>query len=110
MKHSSWALNPDDAAAMPTLLATELSNLQIRVKMAFYIPGTVGSALHIKKWDVLAIVTREIFSADPLCWWIKHLWFGLFSMTECVRESMCLTRRSGKGEARDCCSSHGVMF
>lgn len=89
-------------------------SLQIIVKtfkefFSFNGPGTVVSALLIlKKCNVLTIVESEIFLADPWCWWIKHLQFGLFFRTHCAR--VCLTRKSGSVEARDCCSFHGVIF
>lgn len=90
------------------LKAAELFSLQIIVKtfkesFSFHDLGTVVSALRIfKKCNVLTIVESEIFLADPWCWWIKHLRFGLFFRTQCAH--VCLTRKSGNVEARDCCS------
>jgi len=90
------------------LVAAELFSLQIIVKTFKEFFSFLFFFTYFKKCDVLTIVESEIFLADLWCWWIKHLCFGLFFRTRCAH--VCLTRKSGNVEARDCCSFRGVMF
>ena len=90
------------------LVAAELFILQIIVKTFKEFFSFLFFFTYFKKCNVLTIVESEIFLADPWCWWIKHLRFGLFFRTHCA--CVCLTRKSGNVMARDRCSFHGVMF